>query len=55
VNGSLSNEAFDAILPRKVSKDITMVPVPRTDTRGQGEYPKASEITIAKELCKITP
>ena len=29
-------------------------PVPRTDTRGQGEYPKVSELTVVKELCKIT-
>lgn len=29
--------------------------VPRTNTRGQGEYPKASELTIVKELCKLTP
>ena len=29
--------------------------VPRTNTRGQGEYPKASELTIVKELCKLIP
>ena len=28
-------------------------PVPRTNTRGQGENPEASERTVAKELCKI--
>ena len=27
-------------------------PVPRTDTRGLGEKPEASETTVAKELCK---
>jgi len=43
------------MLPRKASSTIYMVPVPRTNTRGQGENPKASEITVAKELCKITP
>ncbi len=32
-----------------------MVTVPQTDTRGQGEYPKAREITLAKELGKIAP
>ncbi|RHZ35356.1 hypothetical protein GvMRE_IIg541 [endosymbiont GvMRE of Glomus versiforme] len=32
-----------------------MVPVPRTNTRGQGEYPKASEQTIVKELGKLAP
>lgn len=30
-------------------------PVPRTDTRPQDEYSKASEKTIVKELCKLTP
>ena len=34
---------------------ISLLPVLRTNTRGQGEYPKASELTIVKELCKITP
>lgn len=34
---------------------IYIIPVPRTNTRAQGEYPKVSEITIAKELCKIAP
>lgn len=29
--------------------------VPRTNTRDQGEYPKAIEITTVKELCKIAP
>ena len=32
-----------------------MLPVPRTNTRGQGEYPKVSERIVVKELCKITP
>ena len=43
------------MLPRKVSKDIVKVPVPRTDTGGQGEYPKVSERIMVKELGKITP
>ena len=30
-----------------------MTPVPRTNTRGQGENPKASEWTAAKELGKL--
>ena len=34
---------------------IMQVPVPRTDTGGQGEYPKVSERTTVKELGKITP
>ena len=36
----------DAKLPRNV---------PRTDTGGQGEYPKVSERTMVKELGKMTP
>ena len=40
--------------PRKVANVKRVRPVPRTDTRGQGEYPEVSEITVVKELCKIT-
>ena len=36
--------------PLSVSKPFR--PVPRTNTRGQGENPEASERTVAKELCK---
>ncbi|CAG8793191.1 15884_t:CDS:1, partial [Cetraspora pellucida] len=45
----------NALLPRKTSKDIIMTPVPRTNTRGRGEYPQASEQTIVKELGKLAP
>ena len=47
----------DAKLPRKVSRAnyTGKVPVPRTDTGGQGEYPKVSERTMVKELGKMTP
>ena len=48
---SLLTKFSDAMLPRKVS----MVNVPRTDTGGQGEYPKVSERTMVKELGKMTP
>ena len=34
---------------------IVKVPVPTTDTGGQGEYPKVSERTMVKELGKMTP
>ena len=34
---------------------MSKVPVPRTDTGGQGDNPKVSEITMVKELGKITP
>ena len=50
-----SNEVPDAMLSRKVSTVNFLQPVPITDTRGQGEYPKMIEITIAKELCKNAP
>ena len=43
------------MLPRKTSKDITLLPVLITNTGGQGEYPKVSEITMVKELGKIAP
>lgn len=34
---------------------MLLKPVPRTDTRPQDEYSKASEKTSVKELCKMTP
>ena len=34
---------------------IILVPVLRTDTGSQGENPKVSEITMVKELGKMTP
>ena len=46
---------LNALLPRKTSKDMIMVLVPRTNTRGWGEYPQASEQTIVKELGKLAP
>ena len=39
----------------KFRRAIFIMSVLRTNTRGQGEYPKASEKTIVKELCKMTP
>ena len=45
----------NALLPRKASKDMAAVLVPRTNTRGQGENPKVSETTIVKELGKLAP
>lgn len=39
----------------KFRRTIFIMSVLRTNTRGQGEYPKASEKTIVKELCKMTP
>ena len=50
-----ATEVSDTLLPRKTSKDIIMVLVPRTNTRGRGENPQASEKTIVKELGKLAP
>ena len=49
------SKSSEAIHPRKTSKLIIYVPVPRTNTGGQGENPKVSEITMVKELGKMTP
>ena len=49
----LAMKSCDTMLPRKASKIIVQLPVPRTDTGGQGEYPKVSERTMVKELGKI--
>ena len=46
---------LNALLPRKASKDIIMILVPRTNTRGRGENPQASKQTIVKELGKLAP
>jgi len=43
------------MLPRKASRGEFMMPVPETDTGGWGEYPKALEITVVKELCIMAP
>ena len=52
---SLLSKFSDAMLPRKTSKDILQIPVPRTNTGAQGENPKVSERTMVKELGKMTP
>ncbi len=44
------------MLPRKAPVESTAdVTVPQTDTGGRGEYPKALERTLVKELGKMTP
>ena len=48
-------KSCDSMLPRKASKLIILEPVPRTNTGGQEENSKVSEITMVKELGKITP
>jgi hypothetical protein len=43
------------MLPRKTSMGVLRVTVPQTDTGRQGENPKVLELTLVKELGKITP
>ncbi len=43
------------MLPRKASRGGLRVAVLQTNTGGWGEYPKALEITVVKELCKLAP
>ena len=51
-------QVLKSVISHFQEKLLTLIyysPVLRTNTRGQGEYPKASELTIVKELCKFTP
>ncbi len=43
------------MLPRKAAYRATLAIVPQTDSGGRGEYPKARERTLVKELGKFTP
>ena len=43
------------MLPRKAACRAPLVTVPQTDSGGRGEYPKARERTLVKELGKLTP
>ena len=45
----------DPKLPRKAAREAVFVTVPQTDSGGRGEYPKARERTLVKELGKMTP
>ena len=45
----------DPTLPRKAAYRATFVIVLQTDSGGRGEYPKARERTLVKELGKMTP
>ena len=45
----------DPTLPRKAAHGAALVFVPQTDSGGRGEYPKARERTLVKELGKLTP
>ncbi len=46
---------IDPTLTRKPAKARLKVTVPQPDTGRQGEYPKVCEITLVKELGKLTP
>ena len=48
-------ELIDPMLPRKASSGGGSPTVPKTDTGGWGEYPKALERTLVKELGKFAP
>ena len=51
-----AHELSNPRLPRKAPAELTsVVTVPQTDTGGRGEYPKAHERTLLKELGKMTP
>ena len=45
----------DPRLPRKAAHRASLVIVLQTDSGGRGEYPKARERTLVKELGKMTP
>ena len=45
----------DSMPARKASLGVTHAPVPQTDTGRWVEDTKADELTLAKELGKITP
>ena len=51
----LAPEVADTLLPGKATKLQPVGTVPQTDTGGRGEYPKALERTLLKELGKMTP
>ena len=54
-SGFSSETLGDPMLPRKAACRATLVTVPQTDSGGRGEYPKARERTLVKELGKLTP
>ena len=50
-----SLQPVDSMLPRKASSGDDLLSVPQTNTGGWGEYPKALERTLVKELGKLPP
>ena len=54
--GACAHKLDDSQLSRKAPVELTaVVTVPQTNTGGRGEYPKALERTLLKELGKMTP
>jgi hypothetical protein len=54
--GACAHQLDNSQLPRKAPVESTAVAtVPQTNTGGRGEYPKAHERTLPKELGKMTP
>jgi len=54
--GACARQLGNPLLPRKAPVESTAgATVPQTDTGGRGEYPKALERTLPKELGKMTP
>ena len=54
--GACAHKLDDSQLSRKAPVELTAnVTVPQTDTGGRGEYPKARERTLVKELGKFAP
>ena len=54
-SGLRSGTLGDPTLPRKAAYRAPLVSVLQTDSGGRGEYPKARERTLVKELGKMTP
>ena len=50
-----AGELVRSKLPRKTSKLVFRISVPQTNRGRRGENPKVCEITLVKELGKITP
>jgi hypothetical protein len=54
-SGLRPSQRNDPKLPRKAARGAPVATVPQTDSGGRGEYPKARERTLVKELGKLTP
>ena len=54
-DGERNKVAKEPKTPPRKAAIVAIGPVPKTDTGGQGEEPKADGRSIVKELGKITP